>query len=155
MPCLAENLPYFSRDMDLNIAYNMEEGTMESLQLEYFNLIAAYMLHALAESQSMGKLLYAFKNVRNMEKFLEENAHAHNGTQLILTRETMAYTISLSISCVCLHANDNILKGRASAAYERAMSDLEAMPDATWHSVLQEVLVQYVTLLTNPEGPAP
>jgi hypothetical protein len=66
----------------------------------------------------------------------------------------MAYAISLSISCVCLHANDNILKGRASAAYERAMSDLEAMPDATWHSVLQHVLVQHVTLLTNPEGPA-
>jgi hypothetical protein len=29
------------------------------------------------------------------------------------------------------------------------------MPRGTWHSVLQEVLVQYVTLLTNPEGPAP
>ncbi len=49
---------------------------MESIQFEYLNLIAAYMLHTLVESQSMGKLLYAFKNVRNMEKFLEENAHA-------------------------------------------------------------------------------
>ena len=58
-------------------------------QLEYLNLIAAYMLHALVESQSMGKLLYAFKNVRNMEKFLEENAHAPDGTQPILARETM------------------------------------------------------------------
>ena len=47
---------------------------METIQFEYFNLIAAYMLHALVESQSMGKLLYAFKNVRNMEKFLEESA---------------------------------------------------------------------------------
>jgi hypothetical protein len=37
----------------------------------------------------MDKLLYAFKNVRNMEKFLEENAHAPAGTQLILARETM------------------------------------------------------------------
>ncbi len=87
-----------------------------------------------------------------MEKFLEENAHAPDGTQPILTRETMAYTISLSISCVCLHANDDILKGRASLANERAMSDLESMSDATWHSLLQDVLVQYVTLLTNPEG---
>ncbi len=74
------------------------------------------MLHALAQSQSMGQLLYAFKNVRNMEKFLEENTHAPNGIQLILTSQTMAYAISLSISCVCLHANDDILKGRASAA---------------------------------------
>ncbi len=36
------------------------------------------------------ELLYAFKNVRNMEKFLEENAHAPDGTQPILARETMA-----------------------------------------------------------------
>ncbi len=71
MPSLADNLPYFGKDMDLCLAYNMEEGTMESIQIEYLNLIAAFMLHALAESQSMGKLLYAFKNVRNMEKFLE------------------------------------------------------------------------------------
>ncbi len=70
MPCVAENLLYFSKDMDLCLAYNMEEGTMESIQFEHLNFIAAYMLHALAESQSMGKLLYSFKNVRNMEKFL-------------------------------------------------------------------------------------
>jgi hypothetical protein len=128
---------------------------MDSIQLEYLNLIAAYMLHALAESQSMGKLLYAFKNVRNMEKFLEKNTHAPDLTQLILARETMAYAISLSISCICFHANNNILKGRASAAYERAMSDLESMSDDTWHTLLQHVLVEYDTHLTNLEGPAP
>ena len=107
MPHLAENLPYFGKDMDLCLAYNMEEGTMESIQIEYLNLI---------------NLMYAFKNVRNMEKFLEENTHAPDGshwTEPILTRETMPYAISLSISCVCLHANNNLLKGRASesAAY--------------------------------------
>ncbi len=63
---------------------------METIQFEYLNLIAAYILHALVESQSMGKLLYAFKNVRNMVKFLEENAHAPDGTQQILACETMA-----------------------------------------------------------------
>jgi hypothetical protein len=36
----------------------------------------------------MGKLLYAFNNVRIMEKFLEENARAPDGTQPILARET-------------------------------------------------------------------
>ena len=50
MPCVAENMPYFSKDMDLCIAYNMEEGTMKSIQFEYLNFIAAYMLHALAPS---------------------------------------------------------------------------------------------------------
>ena len=133
----------------------MPASTLKSLEFEYLNEIAAYMLHALAESQSMGKLLFAFKNVRNMEKFLEENAAPPGGRQPLLTRETMAYAISLSVSCLCLHSHDEILKGRASAAYERAMSDLEQMPDSMWHSVLHDVLVQYVTLVTNPEGPAP
>jgi hypothetical protein len=63
---------------------------METIQFEYLNLIAAFMLHAVVESQSMGKLLYAFKNVRNMDKFLEGKARAPDGTQLILARETMA-----------------------------------------------------------------
>jgi hypothetical protein len=65
---------------------------METIQLEYLDLIAAYrdMLNALVESQSMGKLLYTIKHVRNMEKFLEENAHEPNGTQPILACETMA-----------------------------------------------------------------
>ncbi len=49
---------------------------------------------------------------------------------------------------------NNLLKGRASAAYERAMSDFESRSDATWHSLLRDVLVRYVTHLTNPEGPA-
>jgi hypothetical protein len=75
VPRLADNLPYFGKDMDLCLAYNMEEGTMESIQIEYLNL------------------MYAFKNVRNIEKFLEENTHAPYGTQPILTRETMAYAI--------------------------------------------------------------
>ena len=50
MPCLAENLPYFSKDIDLCLAYNMVDGTvtMDSTQFEYLNFIAAYMLHALA-----------------------------------------------------------------------------------------------------------
>ncbi len=54
---------------------------MESKQIEYLNLI---------------NLVYAFKNVRNMEKFLEENAHAHDGshgTQPNLTRETTGHDV--------------------------------------------------------------
>ncbi len=35
------------------------------------------------------------------------------------------------------------------------MSDLECTSDDTWHTLLQDVLVRYFTLLTNPEGPAP
>ncbi len=58
----------------------------------------------------------------------------------------MSYAISLSVSCVSLHANDSIVKGRASAAYEKAMADLENMPDPAWHTLLRNLLVEYVTL---------
>jgi hypothetical protein len=51
------------------------------------------MLHALAESQSMGKLLHAFKNVRNMETFLENNVAPTDETPPILIRETMSYRL--------------------------------------------------------------
>ena len=67
----------------------------------------------------------------------------------------MSYAISLSISCVCFHANNNISKGRASTAYEWAMTDLENLSDPAWHTLLRQLLIEYVTLLTNPEGPAP
>ena len=90
-----------------------------------------------------------------MDKFLEENAVAPDGTQPILTCETMSYDISLSISCVCFHANNDTSKGRASADYERAMTDLENMSDPAWHTLLRHLLIEYVTLITNPEGPAP
>ncbi len=46
------------------------------------------------------------------------------------------------------------MKGRALAAYELAMSDLESMSDDTWPTLLQHVL-QFVMLLTNLEGSAP
>ena len=119
--CLAENLPYFTNDIDLSVAYNMAADDMANVQFEYMNTIGAYILHALAESQSMGKLLHAFKNVRNMDKFLEENAAPPAGAQPILTRETMSYAISLSISCVSFHASNDAVRARASAAYEKAM----------------------------------
>jgi hypothetical protein len=76
VPHIAENIAYFGKgmDSDLSLEYNTEEGALDGggcpgiclvRVLEYLNLIATYMLHALAGSQSMGKLLHAFKNVRS------------------------------------------------------------------------------------------
>jgi hypothetical protein len=48
--------------MNLSIAYKIEEGNMGTLQSEYLNFIATYMLHTLDESQSMAKLAHEFKN---------------------------------------------------------------------------------------------
>ena len=113
MPCFAENLPYFDKHVDLSFGY-VTDGVERRITSVYLNLIAAYMLHALAGSQSMGKLSHAFKNVRNMDKFLHENAAPPFRTQPILTRETMSYAISLSISSVTFHAGADNSKGKAS-----------------------------------------
>jgi hypothetical protein len=88
-------------------------------------------------------------------KFLDENAAPPEGAQLVLTCKTMSYAISLSIRCLCFHVNNNTLKGRASAAYELALTDLNNMSDHAWHTLLRQLLIKYVTLLTNPEGTAP
>ena len=64
----------------------------------------------------------------------------------------MSYAISLSISCICFHANNDTLKGRASAAYERAMAHFNELLDCDWHNLLWDLLIEYVTLLTNPDG---
>jgi hypothetical protein len=55
---------------------------------------------------------------------------------------------------VCLHATDSIVNSRASAAYEKAMADLKNMSDPAWYTLLRNLLIEYVTLITNPEGPA-
>ena len=54
-----------------------------------------------------------------------------------------------------LHVNNDTSKGRASAAYERAMTHLNDMSDPEWHSLLRQLLIEYVTLLANPEGTTP
>ena len=74
-----------------------------------------------------------------------------DGIQPLLTRETMSYAISLSVSCVYYHENTDTSKSRASGAYERAITDLNNMSDPEWYALLREVLIEYVTLLTNPE----
>ncbi len=58
------------------------------------------MLHALAESQDLGKLLYAFKNVRNMEQFLEENAYAPDGRLggLVLAILPQCFVIAVGVA---------------------------------------------------------
>ena len=103
---------------------------MESLEFEYLTEITAYMLHALAESQSMGKLL-SFCMLSKMSGTLRSSWRKTPMRLTGLNRSSPARPcrkqFHFYISCVYLHANNYILKGRASAAYERAMSDLESM----------------------------
>ncbi len=68
------------------------------------NMLAIYMLGALAASQSMGKVGFAFKNVKNSELIMSKRFPTLDGLATehecvsgatYITRQTLAYAISL------------------------------------------------------------
>ena len=113
----AENLAYFSNDTDLNIAHELDADTWTGLSMEHLNVIAVYMLHTLAESQSMANLAVAFRNARNMERFLSEQFSGEDDVAPILTRQTVAYAIYLSVQSVCFRTTDEMLKGKPASTH--------------------------------------
>ncbi len=54
------------------------------------------------------------------------------------------------LSCDFLQANTS--KGKASEAYERAMEHFNELDECYWHNLLWDLLIEYVTLLTNPDS---
>ena len=151
----AENLAYFSNDTDLNIAHELDADTWTGLSMEHLNMIAVYMLHTLALSQSMANLAVAFRNARNMERFLSEQFSGDDDVAPILTRQTVAYAIYLSVQSVCFRTTDEMLKGKPASTYERALADFEKLDNPTWRSLMESLLIPYVRQVTCPEGPAP
>ncbi len=53
-----------------------------------------------------------------------------------LTRHTLAYAISLSVSCIYYICNDDANEGRADEVYEKALRDLELMSDEEFTPLL-------------------
>ncbi len=150
VPRLAENLLYFG----LHIIWR-HHGNYKTRVLELDRSVHAPCLGRLSEHMPWSSLR-AWVSFCMLSRISGTWRSSWMKTLMRLTglSRSSPAAISLSISCVCLHANNNILKGRASAAYERALSDLESMSDDTWPTLLQHVL-EYVKLLTNLEGPAP
>jgi len=123
--------------------------------MEHLNVIAVYMLHTLALSQSMANIAVAFRNARNMERFLSEQFSGEDDVAPILTRQTVAYAIYLSVQSVCFRTTDEMLKGKPASTYERALADFEKLDNPTWRSLMESLLIPYVRQVTCPEGPAP
>jgi hypothetical protein len=93
----------------------------------------------------MGKLGLAFKNVKNaasimQKKFpsVQEGGAESEGVSAcpVLTSHTLAYAISLSVSCVYYICNDDANNGRADEVYDKALRDLELMSDEEFMPLL-------------------
>ena len=114
----------------------------------------------------MGKLGLAFKNIKNaasimQKKFLSVPGGAAESEGVsectVLTRHTLAYAISLSVSCIYYICNDAANKGRADEVNEKALRDLELMSDEEFTPLLGKLIQYYVerVISSEPLGPGP
>ena len=140
----------------MNADFKITSDQIAGVQFEYLNLITAYMLDSLTQSQSMGKVGAGFKNVKSMTKMLTQTSPALDEEEAPLpfvTSETFAYAMTLGIWSVCFKADDDMFKGRPEAFYEKALKDLQNLGDEQWESLLKGLMLEYVGLVTSPEPP--
>ena len=155
---LAENMAYLTEKSDVY----KDPAIYNEYPCEYLNLSAVYMLSALAASQSMNKVGFAFKNLKNAQLILSKRfptvdglavEHEHVSGTPYITRQTVAYAISLTVSAIFYGVNDESNKGRADEVYDMALRDLEHLSDDKFYACFGELLRCYVEKVTSPEPP--
>ena len=155
----AENLAYLTDKTDYK-----DPAKFHDVEFEYINLLAIYMLGALAASQSMGNVGFAFENVKNSELIMSRRFPTLDGLATehecvfgapYITQQTLAYAISLSVSALFYHVNDKSNTGRADEVYDKALRDLEQLSDAKFDECLGGLLHCFVQNVTSPEPPCP
>ena len=74
-----------------------------------------------------------------------------------ITRQTVAYAISLTVSALFYAVNDESNMGRADevTVYDKALRDLQQLTDDKFTEVLGGLLQYYVQNVTSPEAPGP
>jgi hypothetical protein len=141
-----------------------DPAKFHDVQFEYMNLPAIYMLGALAASQSMAKVGFAFKSVKNSELIMSKRFPTLDGLATehecvsgapYITRQTLAYAVSLSVSALFYAVNDESNTGRADEVYDKALRDMEQLSDAKFDECLGGLLQYYVQNVNSPEPPGP
>ena len=158
--CLfAENLAYLTDKTDYK-----DPTKFHDVEFEYMNLPAIYMLGALAASQSMSKVGFAFKNIKNSELIMSKRFPTLDGLATehecvsgapYITRQTLAYAVSLSVSALFYAVNDESNTGRPDEVYDKALRDMEQLSDAKFDECLGGLLQFYVQNVNLPEPPGP
>ena len=155
----AENLAYLTDKTDYK-----DPAKFHDVEFEYMNLLAIYMLGALAASQSMAKVGFAYKTVKNSEVIMSKRFPTLHGLATehecvsgapYITRQTLAYAVSLSVSALFYAVNDESNTGRADEVYDKALRDMEQLSDAKFDECLGGLLQFYVQNVNSPEPPGP
>jgi hypothetical protein len=158
--CGAENIGFLPSVINLA---NIVEDPAEVTEQEYthMNMASMYILARVATSQCMGLIGSGFKNMKASRTMLARrfpalpDADPPLDALPYITPQTMAYALSLVMSCVCYSVSDPMTKGRAGQVYEKIMADFSKLSDKDFQDILRANLTDWVVKVTAPEPPGP
>ena len=127
------------------------------------NVVTAYLLSRLAASQSMGIIGAGFKSPKHAVAMLSKrfpavpDADVPLGPLPYITRQTVAYALSLVVSAVSYSRTCILTKGRAPMLYEKLYDELAKMTDDVFNEELLLLIRSYLynTTATEVEPAAP
>jgi hypothetical protein len=127
------------------------------------NVVTAYLLSRLAASQSMGIIGAGFKSPKHAVAMLSKrfpavpDADVPLGSLPYITRQTVAYALSLVVSAVSYSRTCILTKGRAPMLYEKLYDELAKMTDDVFNEELLLLIRSYLynTTATEVEPAAP
>jgi hypothetical protein len=158
--CGAENIGYLPGVINLeNIYADNDEITKQ--QYVNLNMPAMYILARVTSSQCMSLVGSGFKNMKASRTMLARRFPALPDADPPLealpyiTTQTVAYALSLVMSCVCYSVNDPMTKGRAAQLYEKILANYSKLTDKQFQNALRANLTEWVSKVTSPEPPEP
>ena len=127
------------------------------------NVVTAYLLSRLAASQSMGIIGAGFKSPKHAVAMLSKrfpavpDADVPLGSLPYITRQTVAYALSLVVSAVSYSRTCILTKGRGPMLYEKLYDELAKMTDDVFNEELLLLIRSYLynTTATEVEPAAP
>ena len=121
------------------------------------NVVTAYVLSRLAASQSMGIIGAGFKSPRHAVAMLAKrfppvpDADVPLGSLPYITRQTVAYALSLVVSAVSYSRTCILTKGKALLLYEKLYDKLAKMTDDVFNEELLLLIRSYLFNTTAAE----
>ena len=107
----------------------LDEENLEDKEYQLMNTVGMYILTRVCTSQSMGIIGSGFKNLKSLRTMLAKrfpalpDADTPLESMPYITRQTVAYALSLVVACVCYSYNDTMTKGRSDQVYEKLLNN--------------------------------
>jgi hypothetical protein len=120
-----------------------------------------YILYRVCSSQGMSIVGAGFQNLKALDVILQRRfpalpaADPRLETLTYITRQTVAYALSLVMSCVCYAYNDPMTEGRADQLYEKLMAGYGKLDDDQFQEILSSTFTKWVTKVIAPEPAEP